>query len=320
MTRRKAPAFRVVLEHGAQEQDWQQARLAGIGGSEIGTILGRSKFGTPLDLYTVKVLGTAVEVNEAMEVGSLLEPALLQVAIYKLNEESEGGTWELESDTPALVQSVEHPVALYSPDGVAVAGNGRRILLETKATNFNMDVIPDSYHDQVRWGLGVLGLDVGYLVAVNGTRVYTHRVDADPEWFAKAAQFAAEWYETHVEQEVLPEADPVRDQALLASMRSPVDNLRHEVSDPTKIVAIRNLKAEIKRLEEELDLVMGEVKMEMGDATVLTVGDEQVATYKRSFRTTLDAKRLKAEQPDLYLAYSRKSPTHTFLLTKPKGK
>ena len=311
--RKKADCYQVVLEKDASRQDWLDARIAGIGGSEIGAILGRSRFATPLDIYMAKVMGEQTEPSDAMEVGTLLEPSILNVAIHELNKDSEG-TWRLDPDTPALVVSLEHPVALYSPDGIAIAKNGRRALLETKATNLHMDVIPDSYHDQVRWGLGVLGLDVGYLVAVNGTRVYKHRIEADPEWFEKAVQYATEWYTDHVGGQTAPDPDPVRDQTLIASMRTPEDSLRHEAADPAVVASIRDLKQQIAQMQQQVDEMIANVKAEMGNATVLTVGDEPVATYKQSSRTALDTKRLKAEQPDLYLAYSRTSPVHTFRL------
>ena len=54
-----------LLPHGAPREAWLDLRRAGIGGSDIGALLGTSPFKTPFDLW--RALTIAVEgINQAL--------------------------------------------------------------------------------------------------------------------------------------------------------------------------------------------------------------------------------------------------------------
>ncbi|QXW65636.1 YqaJ viral recombinase family protein [Streptobacillus moniliformis] len=58
------------------EDDWLKLRQKGIGGSDIGALLGLNKYKSVVDVYLDKVEGKRVEDNSAMEWGRNLEPVI----------------------------------------------------------------------------------------------------------------------------------------------------------------------------------------------------------------------------------------------------
>ena len=76
----------VLLDHDATHDQWLDARTQGVGGSDVGTILGSNPWNTPLDIWATKT-GQAPLVAEtpAMKVGHALEAGvLLEVGILLL--------------------------------------------------------------------------------------------------------------------------------------------------------------------------------------------------------------------------------------------
>ena len=58
------------------QEDWHKLRSKGIGGSDIGAILGVNKYRSLVDVYLDKIEGKKVEDNNAMFWGRILEPII----------------------------------------------------------------------------------------------------------------------------------------------------------------------------------------------------------------------------------------------------
>lgn len=309
-------AYETLLERGADKTHWLDVRAAarGIGGSEIGPLLGLSPFATALDIWASKTMDVHAPETPAMRVGTVLEPGIITLALEHLNELEAG--WELDPDAPMLARSEEHPIALMSPDAVAVHEDGRRCLIEAKATSTNMSEAPPTYVAQIRWGVGVLGCDFGLLAAVNGSRFITHRVAPDDWWFKTTAEFAQEWWERHIENDEMPDIDVVKNEALVASLFAPEKGTRVEVPSELAVRA-KDAYDTYKASEKAWNASKAEMALAMGDmGDIATVGNEKVATYSVSQTTGLDQKRLKAEHPGLWAEYSKTSQRRTFRWSK----
>jgi putative phage-type endonuclease len=90
--------------------DWLTKRAAGIGASEMATVMGRSKWGSPLSLYYEKTGEVPAKELDAERIrwGNLLEPIIIQ----------EFGDRAEREVKPAgqLLRSREHPWAVCTPD------------------------------------------------------------------------------------------------------------------------------------------------------------------------------------------------------------
>jgi putative phage-type endonuclease len=142
--------------------EWHSAR-EGIGGSDIGALMGKSPWKSPYQLWAEKTgkLSDEIETSMPMKLGTAFEPAIRQL----FADENEGfltvhetGTW----------QSVHNPVLKANPDGIIEWNDGNLGVLEIKFTRQYWDELPEHYNLQVQHYLQVLGLERGIVVAVAG--------------------------------------------------------------------------------------------------------------------------------------------------------
>ena len=78
-----------------------------------------------------------------------------------------------------------------------------------------------------------------------------------------------------------------------------------------RIAEIKKLKAEIDELQELVDTLTDEVKMQMGDTESLTVGPFKVI-WKPVIQNRFDGKAFQKDFPDIYENYKRPSVTRPF--------
>jgi len=143
--------------------EWHAAR-AGVGGSDVGVILGKSQFKSPYTLWAQKSnLITDTDSTIPMRLGTFLEPAIRQFF------EQENKDWLTVHETGTW-QSVEYSWMKANPDGIIEWADGSLGVLEIKHSATYVTEIPESWKLQVLWYLMVLGLKRGVVCAVIGGR------------------------------------------------------------------------------------------------------------------------------------------------------
>ena len=156
------------FENGSPE--WLEQRMAGIGGSDVGTIVGANKYQTVTDLWAYKTRRVpGVETTSPMEWGNRLEPVILD----KFEEQHpeftllrDVGTW----------RNIQAPWQLANPDAIAVSPV-RDWLVEIKTARYPWrDGVPLSYQFQVQWYMHVLGLDQAIVAVLFGGNEYVEYV------------------------------------------------------------------------------------------------------------------------------------------------
>ena len=181
-----APVLLGYFTPGSDE--WHAARANGLGGSEIGAVLGLSPYDSMFSLYHRKKGMLADKaVNAQMSWGTRLEPV---IAAKFLEDHPEyipcGSSTYRHADRP---WQIANPDLLLEPDHdchlVCEGDVLPPALLEVKTAMFadewgpaGSDVIPARYRCQVLWYLDVMGLDLGYVaVLISGSdyREYTIR-------------------------------------------------------------------------------------------------------------------------------------------------
>lgn len=177
----------LVLPHGTPEQEWLEARRAGIGASEIAAVMGISPYDSPFSLWWRKHMGWETTTSEEMSAGTRLEPVIAgwfaeQHDEYRVRETglwaSVERPWQLATPDRLLMR----PVLPDVPHGVHGIGG----LLECKAA-YNWDGwgdqdtadIPVHYRAQCQWQLDTLGVGYVFVAAFSGLSFRQYLVNRD---------------------------------------------------------------------------------------------------------------------------------------------
>ena len=290
-------------------QEWLAARRLGIGGSDAAAILGASRYKTRADVWLDKT-GRAPEIEESapMHWGTVLEPVIRSEYMARTGR---------DVIQPPMMQSADFPWMLANLDGVS----GDRILEIKTARNDadwgepGTDEIPLEYAAQVHHYMIVTGLvvaDVAVLIGGSDFRIYT--VEADRELHLAMIDREREFWRL-VETDTMPEPTDAREvQALFAK-----DNgVTVQASEAVYLACqrLKSVKDELKRLDAEKDLLEGQIKLAIGEASVLELDGIALATWKAAKESKrFDAEVFKEARPDLFSQYQKTVPgSRRFLL------
>lgn len=301
-------------------QDFTQNRCSFLGGSDIGAIVGVSKYRGAMDVWLEK---TRKKVNHkdsfALRFGSFAESFIAdEYALVKGEHLINNPNGIVHPEHSFCVGHIDRFVMgqpdlpLFTEDGTL---NAKKLLECKTANQFSQndwgeagtDAIPLSYLCQCLWYLGITNLskiDVAVLFGGSDLRIYTITRDTELETllFEKAAFF---WTE-HVQKDVPPKPQSVTDcQALY--QRATIGKTME--ADPKTLDLIRKLNAlesQVQLEEEQIDGIKQQLMETIADAEVLTYLGRPLITWKApkpSYR--LDAKRLSLDHPELIKAYQQ---------------
>ena len=302
-------------------QDFTRERAKYLGGSDIGAILGFSKYRTALDVWLEKT-GRVVNAVDNLPVrfGTFAESFVAaeyaaQTGFALVHSE----TGVVHPEYPFMVGHIDRYVfeapedsmtELFKANGTCSAS----YLLECKtASPFNQsdwgdlgtDEVPMSYLVQCLWYLAITNLercDVAVLFGNTDFRIYEVFRDKELEdlIISKAASFWNNYVLTNTPPPAQSEADyqhlfkkEVRGQAVEAD--SVICNLASK---------LQRLNTEIKSKELEVSQIKQTIMGQMGEAELLTYQGQVLATWKspkQSYR--LDGKRLELDYPELIQEY-----------------
>ena len=144
------------------------------------------------------------------------------------------------------------------------------------------------------------------------------------------------WWHEHVEKGISPEWDEKRDADILKALRTnvvedadgedlPLSDLVQEYEMITDDIDRLRERYGIDKLEKLAKDLSDQIKTRLvaqfreGDKTVKYASSAQTYTVTRSNRTSLDAKALKVEQPEIFDAYVRTTTTETLKVTANKA-
>ena len=146
------------------DEDWHKIRSKGVGGSEIGVILGYSKYKTPYELWqekTGKVQPQDISNNPAIIRGKAAEKHL--IGLFAANNPN----LIVEEGNRFTYQSLERNYAIANIDGLI----NKDTILEIKTATIRSwdewkDQIPMTYYCQVMWYMYVTGYRQAILYAM----------------------------------------------------------------------------------------------------------------------------------------------------------
>ena len=279
---------------------WLNERRKGIGGSDIGAILGLSPYRTPVDVWMDKT-GRAVPQDETLQMrfGLYAEEFVAQ-------EYSRATGLAVQRYTPML----HHPSApllgnvdrLVIPAGQKRASHQREIrtdtLLEAKtASAFSAfkaeewgeagtDAVPMAYLVQVatyRILTGCTMADLAVLFGNQEVRIYHLPHDADLEQMIVAK--ASEWWQRHVVADVPPEPVCDADVRALYPASRPI-TVEADEAIIQHLATMREARHAAKINEGIADAAALAIKAAMADAEALIWNGQTIATWKSARAST----------------------------------
>lgn len=292
-----------------ERRAWLRERQTGIGGSDVGAILGVDKFRTPMDVYLSKI-GDVDELDTApIRRGRRLEG----VARDMYTELTGRDVYPAEP----MVRHSEYPMLFINPDGAVarrVEEGGRHAdlgphneigTLEVKSpglrafAEMRSNGMSQSYFLQVQHGLGIMEKPFGAFAAYSAERDEMLHFDLEPDWelIRKTQVILVEWWERHVVKRVPPEETAKFE--IPADAQIPAGEVTRIVTPEFLAQAARYWDA--RELSEMAEALLEEEKARlikaMGGALVVETDDYRFIHRHTKRGTTFDKKALEAAQP-----------------------
>ncbi len=295
-------------------EEWLQLRKRGIGGSDIGAIAGLNPFSSPLDVFLDKIgESTDKEVTDRMEIGTLMEPVVAEMAARR------NPHWRVQRRN-AMFQHSEHPWALANIDRLVFDPDAGKGIMECKTggwrrlKEWDNDEAPDYQKAQLYWYQGIVGVEWGVMAGIFDQQYRQFLVPFDQEIFGYLLQIAEDFWH-HVETRTPPPLDGSAASTKLANALYRQSNPGKTISLPTEAAALiaqwNVAKAEVKAAEARKDAAENRLKQLLADAECGTY-DGHTVLWKSTVSHRLNAKKLKADQPDLYATYTEESVSRRF--------
>ena len=317
--------FPFFLQHAAY------TRPMGIGGTDIGAILGLSPYKTPLELWSELVSGNSAPQRD-----------LLHLRFGQHNESFIAREYERASQ----MFTVEHQPTLFHKDHGFMFGHIDRFiqdtpdtpavvdgvvtakrLLECKTSSAfskndwgepGTDQVPPLYLVQCAWYLAITECeraDLAVLIGNSDFRVYT--IERDLELEGLILSHAQHFWDEHVIGKKLPGPINTQDAAILFPKE--VQDLNIQASDAIlqSIHDYKQVSAKSQALSDECERLKLEILNYMGHAEKLTHQGKTIATWKCSKASTrIDTKALSKAHPEIAASFSSSVVgSRRFLLT-----
>lgn len=212
------------------DEQWLALRQQGIGGSDVGPILGVSPYRSIIEVFVEKTSATPPQdvQSESMEWGTRLESIIAD-------------TFSEKTGKPYFkpTKMYVHPVFKYmiaNLDGVTVDDNGNPAILEIKTANeYSKDEwsnghIPDTYYAQVQHYMCITGLKLAYVVVLIGGHSFKITpIERDTAYINNMIQKEIEFW-NNVVAKSLPQPDGSK--ATVAALTSVLNNIVPNTTAP----------------------------------------------------------------------------------------
>ena len=325
----------IILPECAGRPAWLAARLGGIGGSEVGALIGVNEHETSWSIWKKKTSDVPDEelTGAPIEWGHRLEAVVAQKTAEEIGLVSRfaGGLWA----------DRERPFIRVTPDRLATKPRAWKALgvIECKTAGddehwesgtirpngHGMGRAPLSYQAQLQWQLGILGLPIGWLgcyVSNQARDFFTVEVHFDKEWFREMTDAAERFWVECVLGDKIPEHNlkhPITE-GLLKDQHPDVIRPSVQLGEDAEewLKMYEEAKAEADRANAELDSVKNWFRLMTADAGAAYLGTEKVVGYPVVNTTRLDVEALRQEMPEVAERFTVKSTHRRLSIKVPK--
>ena len=296
-----------------------RTRPLGLGGTDIGTILGLSPYKTPLELWSELVSGE--------------QPASRDLIHLRFGQHAESFIASEYERATNLFTAVHSPTLFHKKHGFMFGHVDRFVLdrpdtpavvdgtitadklLECKTSSAfskndwgepGTDQVPPLYLVQCAWYMAITecqSADLAVLIGNSDFRVYT--IERDMELESLILSHAQHFWHEHVLGKKPPEPISVQDASILFPKEAPNSSVLANEEILQSITSYRQACIQSQTLSEECEKLKLEILNYMGHAEKLTLGSKTLATWKCAKSSTrIDTKALAQAHPDIASEFS----------------
>ncbi len=290
-------------------QNFSVDRSKYIGGSDIGALLGLSKFKSPLEVWMEKTGKETKRLDSLpLRFGAFAEE-------FVASEYSRATGFDLIHDESIYIHPEHAFMSAHVDRFVLENGNPSPArILECKTANpfssgewgeIGSDEVPMSYLCQCIWYMAITNIDKTDLAVLFGNsdfRIY--EVSRDLALEKVILQKASLFWSEHVLKDVPPPAQSEADCQKLFSKGDSAKTVEAKEQTLELTRQLELLNSEINIREGEISAIKQNIMTQMGEAETLTYQGKILATWKApkpSFR--LDSKRLEQDLPEIAITY-----------------
>lgn len=277
----------VLCDTKDMERDaWLAVRLNGIGGSEASAVMNRNPYDSPLAVYLQKLqLVPPKELSDAMHFGNVLEP----IVAAEFSRRSGFEVFEIH-------KMMRHPVydfLLANVDRVIydeVMGFG---ILECKTASaykqseWENGKTPDHYYIQIQHYLAVTGLKFAYAACLIGGQVFRYNyVERDEALIEKILEELTNFWFEHIIPKVAPDVSHLDTDAPGKLYPQHEEMVGKNLGDEEDWMwdALVDAKKATLQAEQNEELAINRLKSKMGNAELLYLFGEKIATWKTNVK------------------------------------
>ncbi len=277
--------------------------------SDTVVIMGMSPYATPADLWYQKVSAEQLDETIPMWIGKSMEAAIAQKVIEQTGEQ-----WEHCED---LYISDEYPWLGATPDYILRDETGKVVkVLEIKTTSNggDWDEAPAPYAWlQAQTQAIVMGCEIVSVACLIHGRQPELKTYLDLPLEQMVADdiiiLSKEFHEC-----LMSLTPPSGFSNKIVSKMYPTSSEEAVEISAERVQRLKELKAIISELDKEATDIETEIKNQMKEAGIGTIGGKPVVTWKTSDTTRVDITLLKKMYPDIAKEVAKTTSTRRFLL------
>ncbi|MDM8235435.1 YqaJ viral recombinase family protein [[Ruminococcus] torques] len=301
---------KLVSTLNLDKESWLKYRKQGIGGSDAGAVCGLNPYRTAIQVYYDKTSDLIEDVdNEAMRQGRELEE-------YVARRFCEASGKKVRRAN-AMFYDEKNPFMIADVDRMIVGENAG---LECKTASpyseekWRDDKIPLSYQLQCYHYMSVCNADSWYIaVLIYGRDFKYYKIERDDEVIENLIRIEKEFWNEYVLKQVIPDPDGSKtaDVAIAERFKESKSITIPLTGFDERLERRQELLSLLEKIETEKRQIDQELKLYLGDAEIAENESYRVS-WKNISRSSIDEKRLKAEQPEIYEKYRRETTSRRF--------
>ena len=285
-------------------KEWHELRRKGITGSDVGIIIGVSKWSSPLELYMRKLdMLHEQEMTKRMYYGNRLESFIAEeYSIASNNKVTIEENTLVHKDNPLMIGNIDRWIG--DKEAILECKNVGMFAKDEWGEQYT-DQIPDVYKCQIAWYVAICDVPYAELAAFgSGNELRIYRYERDLDFERSIIEACMGFWHNHIVKQIPPQQGSSSDFNKLY----PIDDGSSLLVTDEQVELIQQLK-ELQDYKKELAVAMEDIQTtlqsQLGDSTFLVdTYDNVLVTWKTAAETKrLDSAKLKEENPDIYKKY-----------------
>lgn len=303
------------------EEDWLEERRKGIGGSDVGVVMGLNKYKSKRQLFVEKTTGQSKDLsgNTFVKKGKDLEDLIRNKYVVPYMKEL---GYNVHTINEILTHS-EVPYIRANLDAFAIPENWKgnhldNIVIEIKwvseyaSVNWDGDDyfgIPASYYAQVQAYMAVTGASKAIVCALfdEDWTVKFYEIPANYDFRIKMLQEVKFFMEGHIQMNIAPMINAELDKEIIVeSLKQPTTNTIQDEDMNELIMQYRDIKNSLKDLEKKASGILSYItdRYLQGYRPTSPLCKVSISVVHS---TKFDSTRFKEEHPDMYKEYLTES-------------